>query len=122
MALNLKRKAAIEDLFDRYCQRGDVDTITVSTIPITSTGIQLLISCPSMHGIQRTHEAMHNSITLGLNPKNTTENNNDKNNNNDNNNNGQDSSSKDGGALGSGADGNNNNNKDKQDENNNKEG
>ena len=53
-----RRKAAIEDLFDRYYQRGDVDTITVSTIPLNNTGIQLLISCPSMHGLQRSHEAL----------------------------------------------------------------
>jgi hypothetical protein len=57
MSVTQRRKAAIEDLFDRYHQRGDVDTITVSTIPINNNGIQLLLSCPSMHGLQRTHEA-----------------------------------------------------------------
>src|SRR3989338_3246605 len=57
MSVTQRRKAAIEDLFDRYHQRGDVDTITVSTIPVNNNGIQLLISCPSMHGLQRTHEA-----------------------------------------------------------------
>jgi hypothetical protein len=57
MSITQRRKAAIEDLFDRYYQRGDVDTITVSTIPVNNNGIQLLLSCPSMHGLQRTHEA-----------------------------------------------------------------
>jgi hypothetical protein len=124
MTLNLKRKAAIEDLFDRYCQRGDVDTITVSTIPITSTGIQLLISCPSMHGLERTHEALNNSVTLGLNPtskdKNNSSNNNnssgDNNNNNDGNNNnknGDDSKKDDNNNA------NNNNNQGGDDKNNN---
>jgi hypothetical protein len=53
-----RRKPAIEDLFDRYCQRGDVEAITVSSIPTAGTGMHLLLSCPSQHGLQRAHEAL----------------------------------------------------------------
>lgn len=86
-----RRKAAIEDLFDRYYQRGDVDTITVSTIPLTNTGIQLLISCPSMHGLQRSHEALIKATEAGGGPSSNSlnrngNNNNDEDENNNNNN------------------------------------
>jgi hypothetical protein len=53
-----KRKPAIEDLLDRYCQRGDVDTITISSLPTATQGIHLLLTCPSLHGMQRASEAM----------------------------------------------------------------
>lgn len=58
MSITQKRKPAIEDLFDRYFQRRDVDSITVSSLPTATQGIHLILTCPSLHGMQRANEAM----------------------------------------------------------------